>query len=73
MSRSYYAKIIPKENANEFFGFYNIFGKFAAIVGPFIMSFITTVTHNPRYSILGIIPLFVVGYIIMLQLPKEEK
>ena len=69
LSRSYYAKIIPKENANEFFGF----GKFAAIVGPFIMSLITTITHNPRYSILGIIPLFVVGYIIMLQLPKEEK
>lgn len=73
LSRSYYAKIIPKENANEFFGFYNIFGKFAAIVGPFIMSLITTITHNPRYSILGIIPLFVVGYIIMLQLPKEER
>ena len=73
LSRSYYAKIIPKENANEFFGFYNIFGKFAAIVGPFIMSLITTITHNPRYSILGIIPLFVVGYIIMLQLPKEEQ
>ncbi|MCE3020396.1 MFS transporter [Parvimonas micra] len=73
LSRSYYAKIIPKENANEFFGFYNIFGKFAAIVGPFIMSLITTITNNPRYSILGIIPLFVVGYIIMLQLPKEEK
>lgn len=73
LSRSYYAKIIPKDNANEFFGFYNIFGKFAAIVGPFIMSLITTLTHNPRYSILGIIPLFVVGYLIMLQLPKEEK
>ena len=73
LSRSYYAKIIPKENANEFFGFYNIFGKFAAIIGPFIMSLITTITHNPRYSILGIIPLFVVGYLIMLQLPKEER
>lgn len=73
LSRSYYAKIIPKENANEFFGFYNIFGKFAAIIGPFIMSLITTLTKNPRYSILGIIPLFVVGYLVMLQLPKEEK
>lgn len=73
LSRSYYAKIIQKENANEFFGFYNIFGKFAAIIGPFIMSLITTLTKNPRYSILGIIPLFVVGYLVMLQLPKEEK
>ena len=73
LSRSYFAKIIPKENANEFFGFYNIFGKFAAIIGPFIMSLITTLTKNPRYSILGIIPLFIIGYLVMLKLPKEEK
>lgn len=73
LSRSYYAKIIPKENANEFFGFYNIFGKFAAIIGPFIMSFITTVTGDPRKSILGIIPLFVIGYLIMFKLPEEKE
>jgi len=38
LSRSYYAKIIPKQNSNEFFGFYNIFGKFAAIIGPALMA-----------------------------------
>ena len=38
LSRSYYAKIIPKQNSNEFFGFYNIFGKFAAIIGPGLMA-----------------------------------
>ena len=32
LSRSYFAKLVPKESANEFFGFYNIFGKFAAIM-----------------------------------------
>lgn len=73
LSRSYFAKIIPKEKANEFFGFYNIFGKFAAIIGPAIMSFISTVTGNPRYSILGIIPLFVIGYLVMLKLPEEGR
>lgn len=73
LSRSYFAKIIPKENANEFFGFYNIFGKFAAIIGPFIMSLIATLTGKPRYSILGIIPLFVLGYLIMLKLPEEGR
>ena len=35
LSRSYFAKLVPKESANEFFGFYNIFGKFAAIMGPY--------------------------------------
>jgi len=73
LSRSYFAKIVPKEHSNEFFGFYNIFGKFAAIIGPLIMSLISTITHNPRYSILGIIPLFVIGYLVMLRLPEEIK
>lgn len=72
LSRSYFAKIIPKENSNEFFGFYNIFGKIAAIIGSLIMSVITTITNNPRYSILGIIPLFVIGYLVMLKLPEGK-
>lgn len=73
LSRSYYAKIIPKKNANEFFGFYNIFGKFAAIIGPFLMSFVATVTGVTRYSILAIIPLFIGGMIIFLSLPEKPE
>lgn len=73
LSRSYYAKIIPKQNANEFFGFYNIFGKFAAIIGPFLMSLTAQLTGKTRYSILAIIPLFVIGLIVFLQLPKDSE
>jgi len=73
LSRSYYGKIIPKENSNEFFGFYNIFGKFAAIIGPALMALVTEVTGNARLSIFSLIPLFVFGLIIFLTLPKEEK
>ncbi|WP_379135258.1 MFS transporter [Paenibacillus sp. sgz500958] len=72
LSRSYYAKIIPKENSNEFFGFYNIFGKFAAIIGPAVMSLTTTVTGNAKFSILAIIPLFMIGLFVFLTLPKEQ-
>lgn len=71
LSRSYYGKIIPKERSNEFFGFYNIFGKFAAIIGPFLMAFTTTMTGEPKYSILSIIPLFIVGLVVFLMLPKD--
>ncbi len=71
LSRSYYGKIIPKERSNEFFGFYNIFGKFAAIIGPLIMALTTDITGEPRYSILSIIPLFIIGLIIFLMLPKD--
>jgi UMF1 family MFS transporter len=37
LSRSYYARLIPAEHPAEFFGFYNMLGKFAAIVGPTLM------------------------------------
>ena len=72
LSRSYYAKIIPKENSNEFFGFYNIFGKFAAIVGPAVMALTTTLTGNAKFSILAIIPLFITGLFVFITLPKEQ-
>lgn len=71
LSRSYFAKIVPKKNANEFFGFYNIFGKFAAIIGPLLMSLTSDITGNTRYSILAIAPLFIIGLIIFLLLPNE--
>ncbi len=71
LSRSYFAKLIPKKNANEFFGFYNIFGKFAAILGPAMMSFAHILTGSVRYSILVIIPLFIAGLVIMLRLPAQ--
>ncbi len=73
LSRSYYARIVPKEKSNEFFGFYNIFGKFSAIIGPSVMSLTTTISGNARLSILGIIPLFIIGFLIFIILPKEQK
>lgn len=72
LSRSYYAKIIPKEKSNEFFGFYNIFGKFAAIVGPAMMALTTTFTGVAKFSILAIVPLFIAGFFVFITLPKEQ-
>jgi UMF1 family MFS transporter len=37
LSRSYYSRLIPKEQTAEFFGFYNMIGRFATIIGPAIM------------------------------------
>lgn len=72
LSRSYYAKIIPKKNANEFFGFYNVFGKFAAIMGPLILASVTSMTGSARAGILGILPLFIIGFLIFLMLPNDQ-
>ena len=71
LSRSFYGKIIPPESAGEFFGFYNMLGKFAAVLGPFLMGMTSLLTGNSRYSIFAIIFLFVAGAFI-LALVKEK-
>jgi len=37
LSRSFYTKIIPKNKSAEYFGFYNMLGKFAAVIGPLLI------------------------------------
>jgi UMF1 family MFS transporter len=63
-SRSYFAKIVPPENSGEFFGFFDIFGKFATIMGPALYSFIRTFTGSSAYAILSIAFLFVLALFI---------
>lgn len=65
LSRSVYGKLIPKKNSAEFFGFYNIFGKFAAIMGPFMVAFFTQITGQERFGILSVLILFAVGGVIL--------
>ncbi len=66
ISRSYFASMIPKENSNEYFGFYNIFGKFAAIMGPALISFTTQITGDVRNGVFSLIVLFIVGIIFLI-------
>lgn len=61
LSRSYFAQLIPVDKAAEFFGFYNMLGKTAAIIGPMLMVAVEDLTHNPRLSILSLILLLVIG------------
>jgi len=61
LSRSFYTRLIPADKAAEFFGFYNMLGKFATVLGPVLMGWIGVVTGNPRASIYGIVILFVIG------------
>ena len=73
VSRSYYALLIPeKDDANEYFGFFEIFSKFAAIIGPVIISVLTMVTGKPEIAILGLIPLMVLGTIFLLMVKDHE-
>ena len=46
LSRSYYSRLIPKNQAAEYFGFYNMLGKFAAILGPALMGVVGLIMRN---------------------------
>jgi len=65
LSRSFYAKIIPKNNSAEFFGFYNMLGRFSAVLGPVLMGWVGLLSGNPRYAILSVSLLFVSGAVIL--------
>lgn len=70
LSRSYFGKLVPKEKANEFFGFYNIFGKFAAIMGPFLVGIVTQLTGKTNNGVFSIIILFIIGGAVLLKVPQ---
>ena len=65
VSRSYFGKLIPKERSNEFFGFFDIFGKFASVLGPFLYSLIGGWTGRSSYGVLCLMALFLVGFFIL--------
>jgi UMF1 family MFS transporter len=50
LSRSYYAKIIPADKSAEFFGFYNMLGKFAAVIGPVLIGSVGVLVRHLGYS-----------------------
>jgi len=72
LSRSLYTRIIPVEKAAEFFGFYNMLGKFAVVVGPVLMGSVALLTGNVRYGILSILVLFVLGGYLLVKVDIAE-
>ena len=65
LSRSLYASMIPPDKSGEFFGFYNMLGKFATVLGPALMGAVGMLTGNPRMSLLAVVALFVIGAVIL--------
>ena len=72
LSRSFYTRIIPRDKSAEFFGFYNMLGKFAAVIGPALMGWVSILTGNPRYSILAVSALFVSGAVVLHFVDEKE-
>jgi UMF1 family MFS transporter len=61
LSRSFYARLIPPDKSGEFFGFYNMLGKFAAIIGPLLVGWTAILSGSSRLSILAVLVLFISG------------
>lgn len=66
LSRSHFGKLIPPDKSNEYFGFFDIFGKFATVLGPFLVGFVTDLTDRADLGILSLLILFAAGGAILL-------
>jgi UMF1 family MFS transporter len=71
LSRSFFGKLVPPEQSAEFFGFYNISGKFATISGPFLVGVTGQLTGQSRFGVLSILILFVIGSLILSQVDES--
>ena len=65
LSRSLYARIIPQSQSAEFFGFYNMLGKFAAVLGSLMIGTIAAMTDSSRLAMLSVSTLFISGGILL--------
>ncbi len=77
LSRSYYGKLVPRSRSAEYFGFYDVFGKFATVIGPLLYSMFYMMTDRASVGILSLLILFGGGGILLItgrkELAKTEK
>lgn len=65
-SRAFMSTLIPKGREADFFGFYSLCGKSAAVMGPLIFGMVSAAAHgNQRLAILSVLALFVIGGILL--------
>lgn len=72
LSRSYYGKLIPKDEASEYFGFFDVFGKFADFFGPLIIAACAYFLNDSKYGVLSLIVLFIAGFILISLSEKQN-
>jgi UMF1 family MFS transporter len=73
LSRSLFGRLIPAGKNAEYFGFYNMMGKFATVFGPLIVGIVASVAHDTRLANASIVVLFIVGGFLLLRVPVDRK
>ena len=71
LSRSYFGKLVPQTRSAEYFGFYDVFGKFATVIGPLLYAMFYMLTDRASIGILSLIILFGSGGLLLLTGRKE--
>ena len=61
LSRSFYGKLVPAEHASEYFGFFDVFGKFSAVIGPALFGVVAQLTGVTNYGALAVMFMFILG------------
>lgn len=73
LSRSQFGRMIPKKESSEYFGFFDIFGKFADFFGPLIISACAFFLHSSKYGVLSLVLLFAIGFCFLCKSEKIMK
>ena len=71
-SRSLMSKLTPPEKKTEFFGFYSLFGKSSAVIGPLVFGLVSFISGNQRLAIFSIGFFFLIGLLILTKV-KDPK
>ncbi len=72
VSRTIFSRLIPQEKATEFFGFYNLIGKSAVVVGPALVGWMAYLFNNPKAGIISLLILFIPGIVILFYVPRSS-
>ena len=72
LSRSYFTKIIPAERSGEFFGFYDICGKGASVIGSTLMGLVSQVTGSVNYGVGVIAIFFIIGLALFIVSTRQK-
>lgn len=71
LSRSLFSRMIPAEKSGEYFGFFNLIGKFASILGPLLVGWSTLYFQSHRLGLLSNALLVVLGAVLLTQVKTQ--
>jgi UMF1 family MFS transporter len=72
LSRSYYSRLIPQDKTAQFYGFYNMVGKYAVVFGPALMGISGYLTRSPRAGIATLSVFFIIGGILLFLVDEKN-